>query len=112
MGDHITQHLFQIFADRGIQARFVGGCVRDAILDISAHDIDIAVPIPPDEIIYVLLYELAYAPLYELACALLSHQIYAPLYELSYAPLYEIFSSPLYELASSHLYELAFVLLY
>ncbi len=54
MGDHVTQQIFQIFEDRGIQARFVGGCVRDAILGIAAHDIDIAVPISPDEIIYTL----------------------------------------------------------
>ena len=54
MGDHVTQQLFQIFEGAGIQARFVGGCVRDAILDIAAHDIDIAVPISPDEIIHVL----------------------------------------------------------
>lgn len=54
MGDAVTQQLLRIFADRGIQARFVGGCVRDAVLGIAAHDIDIAVPISPDEIIYTL----------------------------------------------------------
>ena len=54
MGDSITQHLFQLFADRGIQARFVGGCVRDAILGIAAQDIDVAIPLLPDEIIYIL----------------------------------------------------------
>jgi poly(A) polymerase len=54
MGDHITQRLFQIFSDEGVVARFVGGCVRDATLGISAHDIDIAVPLPPDDIIYIL----------------------------------------------------------
>jgi len=54
MGGAIAQQLFQLFADRGVQARFVGGCVRDAILGITAHDIDIAVPVSPDEIIYIL----------------------------------------------------------
>jgi poly(A) polymerase len=54
MGDHTTQQLFQIFEDQGIQPRFVGGCVRDAILGMAAHDVDIAVPISPDEIIHVL----------------------------------------------------------
>ncbi|MGV8947886.1 MAG: CCA tRNA nucleotidyltransferase [Candidatus Paracaedibacter sp.] len=54
MGDQTTQQLFQVFEEVGIQARFVGGCVRDAVLGIDAHDIDIAVPISPDEIIHVL----------------------------------------------------------
>ena len=54
MGDEITQKLFQIFADGGVVARFVGGCVRDALLGMAAHDIDVAVPIPPDDIIYIL----------------------------------------------------------
>jgi poly(A) polymerase len=54
MGDEITRNLFQVFEEVGIPARFVGGCVRDAILDIAAHDIDIAVPIPPDGIMSVL----------------------------------------------------------
>jgi poly(A) polymerase len=54
MGDEITQKIFQIFGEGGIVARFVGGCVRDAVLGIAAHDIDIAVPIPPDDIIFIL----------------------------------------------------------
>lgn len=54
MGDDITQKLFQIFREEGVEARFVGGCVRDAVLGISAHDIDMAIPIPPDDIIYSL----------------------------------------------------------
>jgi poly(A) polymerase len=52
MGDPVTQELFQVFARAGIIARFVGGCVRDAVLGEDAQDIDIAVPIPPDETIY------------------------------------------------------------
>jgi poly(A) polymerase len=54
MGDHITQQLFTIFEARQITMRFVGGCVRDAILGIPAHDIDMAVPIGPDETIDIL----------------------------------------------------------
>jgi poly(A) polymerase len=54
MGDAITQRLFQIFREEGVEARFVGGCVRDAVLGISAQDIDIAIPIGPDDIIYIL----------------------------------------------------------
>ncbi len=33
----------------GIDVRFVGGCVRDALLGSPAGDIDIGVPLPPDE---------------------------------------------------------------
>lgn len=54
MGDQVTQQLFQIFADHRVLVRFVGGCVRDAVLGIAAHDIDIAAPIPPDQIIDIL----------------------------------------------------------
>lgn len=49
MGGVLTQRLIQVFADTGVVARFVGGCVRDAVLGIEAHDIDMAVPVPPDE---------------------------------------------------------------
>jgi poly(A) polymerase len=31
-------------------ARFVGGCVRDALLGLAAADIDIATPLPPDAV--------------------------------------------------------------
>lgn len=54
MGDQTTQKLFRIFSDEGVIARFVGGCVRDAVLNIAAHDIDVAVPVPPDDIISIL----------------------------------------------------------
>ncbi|MEM7196765.1 MAG: CCA tRNA nucleotidyltransferase [Pseudomonadota bacterium] len=33
-----------------LEARFVGGCVRDALLGKSPYDIDLATPSPPDEI--------------------------------------------------------------
>ena len=33
----------------GIDVRFVGGCVRDALLGNPVADIDIGVPLPPDE---------------------------------------------------------------
>lgn len=32
------------------EARFIGGCVRDAVLGLPAGDIDIATPHPPDEV--------------------------------------------------------------
>jgi len=34
----------------GQEARFVGGCVRDAVLDLEPQDVDIATPLPPDEV--------------------------------------------------------------
>lgn len=33
-----------------VPARFVGGCVRDLLLGVAADDIDIATPLPPDEV--------------------------------------------------------------
>ena len=35
--------------DGGVDVRFVGGCVRDALLGRPVDDIDIGVPLPPDE---------------------------------------------------------------
>ena len=35
--------------DGGVDIRFVGGCVRDALLGRPVSDIDIGVPLPPDE---------------------------------------------------------------
>ncbi len=39
---------------RGACARFVGGCVRDALLGRPVADIDIAVPLPPESVIALL----------------------------------------------------------
>ncbi|MBY0280935.1 MAG: CCA tRNA nucleotidyltransferase [Alphaproteobacteria bacterium] len=41
-------YLFRLFSERGAEARLVGGCVRDALLDIKTNDIDMAVNVPPD----------------------------------------------------------------
>jgi tRNA nucleotidyltransferase/poly(A) polymerase len=54
MGDKGAQRLIQVFADQGVLARFVGGCVRDAVLGKAAHDIDMAVPMPPDKVMDLL----------------------------------------------------------
>jgi poly(A) polymerase len=35
----------------GVPARFVGGCVRDAIAGLAVSDIDVATPLPPSDII-------------------------------------------------------------
>jgi poly(A) polymerase len=38
----------------GAEVRFIGGCVRDAILKRQVRDIDVAVPDPPDKVIALL----------------------------------------------------------
>jgi poly(A) polymerase len=38
----------------GAEIRFVGGCVRDALLKRPIHDIDIATPDPPDQVLRLL----------------------------------------------------------
>jgi len=39
-----------VLAALGGEGRFVGGCVRDALLGRAIGDIDIATPLPPDEV--------------------------------------------------------------
>jgi poly(A) polymerase len=46
--------LTQTFAKHKVPLRFVGGCVRDALLDITAGDIDAATPLAPEHVIDVL----------------------------------------------------------
>ncbi|MCX7338669.1 MAG: CCA tRNA nucleotidyltransferase [Alphaproteobacteria bacterium] len=46
--------LFQLFANSGIEARLVGGCVRDSLLGLPIHDIDIAVAAPPQMVVNAL----------------------------------------------------------
>ncbi len=38
----------------GAEARFIGGCVRDAVLNRTVHDVDIATPEPPEAVIALL----------------------------------------------------------
>ncbi|TVS00272.1 MAG: CCA tRNA nucleotidyltransferase [Rhodospirillales bacterium] len=38
----------------GTEVRFIGGCVRDAIIKRPVRDIDIAVPLPPDRVMQLL----------------------------------------------------------
>jgi poly(A) polymerase len=49
-----VQRLLAALTAAGIEARFVGGCVRDALLGISGGDIDLATPSPPDAVIAAL----------------------------------------------------------
>lgn len=45
-----ARKVLQSLMRTGQEARFVGGCVRDAVLEIEAEDVDIATPLPPDEV--------------------------------------------------------------
>ena len=48
--DAPTVRLFAALQAAGIVARFVGGCVRNAVLDRRIDDIDLAVDKPPDAV--------------------------------------------------------------
>jgi poly(A) polymerase len=45
-----TKKIFDIIKNAGGEARFVGGCVRDSLLDKTPHDIDFAVNLPPETV--------------------------------------------------------------
>ena len=49
-----TQNLFKALEAGGKKARFVGGCIRNAICNIPVNDIDIATPEPPHRVIKLL----------------------------------------------------------
>ena len=49
-----TRAVIAALADAGIAARFVGGCVRDALLGRPIADVDIATPARPEAIITAL----------------------------------------------------------
>jgi poly(A) polymerase len=46
LGHPSTQLLLQALAAAGLEARFSGGCVRDALLGVAPHDIDVAIAAP------------------------------------------------------------------
>lgn len=52
--DAATHRLMTALAAAGIAARFVGGCVRNAVLERAIDDIDIAVDKPPVEVMRAL----------------------------------------------------------
>jgi poly(A) polymerase len=54
MNDPALRRLFAALAAGGIAARFVGGCVRNAVLARAIDDIDLAVDKPPDAVMRVL----------------------------------------------------------
>src|SRR5712671_7038999 len=49
-----TLALLKALADAGIAARFVGGCVRDALLRRPIADVDLATPARPEAVIAAL----------------------------------------------------------
>jgi poly(A) polymerase len=50
MGEAPVTAVVTALADAGGSPRFVGGCVRDTILNRPIHDIDIATLLPPEEV--------------------------------------------------------------
>ncbi len=48
--DAPVKRVMECFANAGFPAYFVGGCVRNALLDLPVTDIDIATPATPDEV--------------------------------------------------------------
>ena len=50
MLDPATQAVIAALAAGGVEVRFVGGCVRDALLDQPIGDIDIATPATPEQV--------------------------------------------------------------
>jgi poly(A) polymerase len=54
LGDDTVQRLMRALDRPGRAPRFVGGCVRDALLGRAAADIDVATPLPPDRVMAAL----------------------------------------------------------
>src|SRR5215207_4298756 len=54
MQEPATRTVLQALADAGIAARFVGGCVRDALLGLPIADLDLATPARPETVIAAL----------------------------------------------------------
>jgi poly(A) polymerase len=54
MGDPAVRRVFAALGTAGIVARFVGGCVRNAVLGRAVDDIDLAVDRPPDAVMAAL----------------------------------------------------------
>jgi len=49
MSDPRTRRVLDALAHDGIVARFVGGCVRDALRGLAVGDVDLAIDRPPDD---------------------------------------------------------------
>lgn len=44
------KYLLALLSDKNVEARLIGGCVRDAILNLPINDIDIATPLEPNAV--------------------------------------------------------------
>ena len=54
MDEAATRQVLQAFAAEGVEARFVGGAVRDALLGLQVGDIDLATPAAPQDVMDLL----------------------------------------------------------
>src|SRR5882672_2726747 len=54
VGEAATRAVLEALAAEGAAVRFVGGCVRDALLGRPIGDIDIATPDPPEQVLALL----------------------------------------------------------
>ena len=54
MGTPAVRALFESLGGAGVAARFVGGCVRNAVLERDIDDIDVAVDKPPETVMRAL----------------------------------------------------------
>jgi poly(A) polymerase len=50
----VLDALAQAWSGQGPAARFVGGCVRDAVMGVPVGDIDLATPLKPEEVVAAL----------------------------------------------------------
>jgi poly(A) polymerase len=51
MSDAKTRRVFDVLGAEGADVRFVGGCVRDAVLGRPVNDIDVGTPEPPPKVV-------------------------------------------------------------
>jgi len=54
LAEPAVRRLLAALSAAGIEARFVGGCVRDTLLGLEIGDIDLATPAPPDAVMAAL----------------------------------------------------------
>jgi poly(A) polymerase len=54
MVEEATRRVLRALEAAGVEARFVGGAVRDALLGLPVGDIDLATPAPPEEVMELL----------------------------------------------------------
>ena len=48
------KYLLALLSEKDVEARLIGGCIRDAILNLKINDIDIATPLIPSQVIEVM----------------------------------------------------------